>query len=118
MTVWDELTGQAEAIAIVEAAAAASTVADSVDAVMTHAWLITGPPGSGRSNLAHAFAAALLSPGDAEGDERTRKLVAARSHPDLAVLSTDRVIISIDEVRELVGRSQYSPTASRYRVMI
>jgi DNA polymerase-3 subunit delta' len=118
MTVWDELTGQAEAIAVVEAAAAASTITDSVDAVMTHAWLITGPPGSGRSNLAHAFAAALLSPGDPEGDERTEKLVAARSHPDLAVLSTDRVIISIDEVRDLVARSQYSPTASRYRVMI
>ena len=65
---WDELTGQADAIAIVEAAAAASAVGGSDDSSMTHSWLITGPPGSGRSNLAYAFATALLSPGDPEGD--------------------------------------------------
>ena len=29
---------------------------------MTHAWLFTGPPGSGRSNAALAFAAALICP--------------------------------------------------------
>ncbi len=48
----------------------------------------------------------------------TRVLVEARTHPDLSILSTDRVIISIDEVRELVARSQFSPTTARYRVMI
>ncbi|CAN5243171.1 hypothetical protein BH09ACT5_BH09ACT5_12250 [soil metagenome] len=62
--VWDELTGQADAIAIVEAAAATSVVGGADDSAMTHSWLITGPPGSGRSNLAYAFAAAPLSPGD------------------------------------------------------
>ena len=54
---WDDLTGQAEAIATMRAAAA--------DGGMTHSWLITGPPGSGRSILAYAFAAALIArPGD------------------------------------------------------
>lgn len=113
---WDELIGQEEAIAVARTAAAASTVDDSPDSAMTHAWLITGPPGSGRSNLAEAFATALLSNGD--DDERTATLVAARTHPDLTVLSTERVIISIDEVRDLVARSQFSPTVARYRVMI
>jgi DNA polymerase-3 subunit delta' len=112
MGVWDELTGQAEAIAVFTAAAAAS----STDSSMTHAWLITGPPGSGRSNLAYAFATALLSNG-AE-DEATARQVAARTHPDLGVLSTERVIISIDEVRQLVSTSQFSPSVGRYRVMI
>ncbi len=118
MAVWDELTGQAEAIAIVEAAASASAIGGSDDSSMTHSWLITGPPGSGRSNLAYAFATALLSPGDPEGDAAAARQVAARTHPDLGVLSTERVIIAIEEVRSLVATSQFSPSVGRFRVMI
>jgi DNA polymerase III subunit delta' len=117
MAVWDELTGQAEAIAIFAAAASASSVGGSENSSMTHSWLITGPPGSGRSNLAFAFATALLS-SNPDGDDAVRAQVAARTHPDLAVLSTDRVIISIDEVRQLVSTSQYSPSVGRFRVVI
>jgi DNA polymerase III subunit delta' len=115
MAIWDELTGQTEAIAVFDAAASAS--ADATDAAMTHSWLITGPPGSGRSNLAFAFAAALLSRGPAD-EAAVNAQVAARTHPDLAVLSTDRVIISIDEVRQLVSTSQFSPSVGRYRVVV
>ncbi|MEN0086433.1 MAG: DNA polymerase III subunit delta', partial [Leifsonia sp.] len=120
MTVWDELTGQDEAIEVVRAAAEGSGAASGGPANrgMTHSWLITGPPGSGRSNLAYAFATALLSPGTPEGDLATRRQVDARTHPDLAVLSTERVIISIDEVRSLVASSQFSPSVGRYRVMV
>ncbi len=117
MRVWDELIGQSEAIAVVEAAAASSAVGGSDDSSMTHSWLITGPPGSGRSNLAYAFATALLSTGP-DSDEATRRQVAARTHPDLGVLATDRVIISIDEVRQLVSTSQFSPSVGRYRVLV
>lgn len=117
MRVWDELIGQSEAIAVVEAAAASTAKGGSDDSSMTHSWLITGPPGSGRSNLAYAFATALLSTGP-DADEATRAQVAARTHPDLGVLATDRVIISIDEVRQLVATSQFSPSVGRYRVMI
>jgi DNA polymerase III subunit delta' len=113
MGVWDELTGQAEAIDVFTAAAAAGATGSS----MTHAWLITGPPGSGRSNLAYAFATALLSRTD-EDLEGTGRQVAARTHPDLGVLSTERVIISIDEVRQLVTSSQFSPSVGRFRVMV
>lgn len=69
MTVWDDLVGQAEACALFQRAAISSVTekvisieADSTsssDHAMTHAWLITGPPGSGRSVAARAFAAAL-----------------------------------------------------------
>lgn len=112
MSVWDELTGQTDAISVFRAATAA---AHAGEPGMTHSWLITGPPGSGRSNLAYAFAAALL--GD-ENDEATRRQVEARTHPDLGVLATERVIITIDEVRELVASSQFSPSVSRFRVMV
>jgi DNA polymerase-3 subunit delta' len=110
---WDDLTGQSAAIETLRAAAAATA-----SSAMTHAWLITGPPGSGRSNLAYAFAAALLSPNGPDGDDATTREVRARTHPDLSVLSTERVIISIDEVRTLVSSSQFSPSVSRYRVMV
>jgi DNA polymerase-3 subunit delta' len=106
---WDDLTGQAEAIATMRAAAAD-------DAGLTHSWLITGPPGSGRSILAYAFAAALIArPGD---EAATEAQVQARTHPDLGILSTDRVTITIDEVRQLVASSQFSPSVGRYRVMV
>ena len=55
--VWADVVGQEDAIAPLRAAAAD-------DAAMTHAWLVTGPPGSGRSNAARAFAAALQCTGD------------------------------------------------------
>ena len=53
MSVWTELTGQEQAIAVFRTAAEAAGAASHQ---MTHSWLITGPPGSGRSNLAYAFA--------------------------------------------------------------
>ncbi|MEP6482692.1 MAG: DNA polymerase III subunit delta', partial [Rhodoglobus sp.] len=115
MTVWDNLTGQSEAIAIFEAAVAASSVGGSDDSAMTHSWLITGPPGSGRSNLAYAFAAALLSPDE---DPAVVRQVAARTHPDLGVLATEKVIITMEEVKAAVATSQYSPSVGRYRVMV
>lgn len=117
-TVWRDLPGQDEALDVVRVAAAAAHAGDGGRGAMTHSWLITGPPGSGRSNLAYAFATALLGDGTPDGDEGTRRLVRARTHPDLAVLATDRVIIAMDEVRSLVSSSQYSPSVSRYRVMV
>ena len=119
MSVWDELVGQPEAVQLFQSAAAAETVeASGLDATMTHSWLITGPPGSGRSNLAYAFAASLLCRNQGCGACADCRQVAARTHPDLATLTTERVIISIDEVRALVSSSQYSPSVSRYRVVV
>ena len=112
MVFWDELTGQEDAVALVEHAAADP-------AAMTHAWLVTGPPGSGRSTLAAAFAAALLSQGeDADGTARVRAQVAARTHPDLISLATDRVVITVDEVRSIVSRSYTSPSVGAWRVVV
>ncbi|QEO08694.1 DNA polymerase III subunit delta' [Protaetiibacter larvae] len=106
--IWDELTGQDEAIRLVRAAAAGDGLA--------HSWLVTGPPGSGRSTLAYAFATELIARGD--DLEATAAQVAARTHPDLGVLSTEAVIIKIEDVRQLVAASQFSPAVGRYRVMV
>lgn len=117
MSVWDSLVGQAPAVELMRQAARSAHDPDAGPGAMTHSWLVTGPPGSGRSNLAYAFAAALLAGGD-DADDATVRQVSARTHPDLSVLSTERVIISIDEVRSLVTASQYSPSVSNYRVMV
>ena len=112
-----DLVGQTAAVDAISAAARDAHRPDGGVGVMTHAWLITGPPGSGRSNLAYAFATALLG-SEGEDDARVRALVDARTHPDLAVLASDRVTITIDEVRRLVTSSQYSPSVAHYRVMV
>lgn len=118
MSVWSELTGQDAAIAVFRAAAESARTPSGTGAQqMTHSWLVTGPPGSGRSNLAFAFATALIS-GNPDGDETTRIQVEARSHPDLHVLATEGVIIKRDDVREIVKRSHYSPSVGRHRVII
>jgi DNA polymerase-3 subunit delta' len=84
-------------------------------AAMTHAWLITGPPGSGRSTLAHAFAAELVGVGS---DPVRSAQVVAGAHPDVSILATDRVTITIDEVRALVSFSYFSPSTANYRVVV
>jgi DNA polymerase-3 subunit delta' len=110
MGVFDELVGQEHAIAqILEAAKPDS-------GAMTHAWLIVGPAGSGRSTLARAFAETLVTTGTSQPAVVSH--VQAGSHPDVSILSTDRVTITIDEVRELVSRSYFSPSISPYRVII
>lgn len=111
MSVWDELVGQQSAIELFRAAASDSRS-------LTHAWLITGPPGSGRSNLAYAFAAALLCRNGGCGECADCRQVVARTHPDLSSLATERVIISIDEVRALVHAAQFGPSVSRFRVVV
>ncbi|WP_137843268.1 DNA polymerase III subunit delta' [Microbacterium sp. 2FI] len=105
---WTDVWGQDAAVAALQDAA-------SDPASMTHAWLITGPPGSGRSTLAYAFAAALIAE---PGDENAMRQVLAGTHPDLAALRTEGVIISIKEARALVERSYFAPSLGRYRVIV
>lgn len=111
-SIWAELLGQPEAIAQLETAIAGKSEG------VYHAWLITGPPGSGRSNLARAFATALLCEQNGCGECKSCLMAQAGSHPDISLLSTERVQISIDEVRELVASSQFGGSLGRYRIMI
>ena len=106
---WAEIVGQPDAVRILDAAAAP-------DATPSHAWLITGPPGSGRSNLAFRFAAALIARG--EDREAVFAQVRARTHPDLGVLTTQKLLIDIKAARDIVTTAHYSPAEGRYRVIV
>ncbi|TQJ31385.1 DNA polymerase III subunit delta' [Microbacterium sp. SLBN-146] len=105
---WGSVWGQPAAVETLRAAA-------SDPSGPAHAWLITGPPGSGRSTLAHAFAAALIAE---PGDERAVHQVLSGTHPDLTALRTEGVIISIKDARALVERSYFAPSLGRYRVIV
>ena len=110
--IWNELHGQSDAIAQLELAVRHK------DEGVHHAWLMTGPPGSGRSNLAVAFAGALLCDANGCGVCHSCKLALGGTHPDITVLATERVAISIEEVRELVASSSLGGSMGRYRIMI
>jgi DNA polymerase-3 subunit delta' len=106
---WADVWGQDSAVETLRDAA-------SDPSALSHAWLITGPPGSGRSTLAYAFAAALIA--DHPDDEAAMRQVLAGTHPDVTALRTDKVIITIAEARALVERSYFAPSAGRYRVIV
>jgi DNA polymerase-3 subunit delta' len=110
--VWNELAGQPEAVGQLELAVRHR------DEGVHHAWLFTGPPGSGRSNLAVAFAAALLCDEGGCGACKSCHLVNSGTHPDVTVLATERIQISIEEVRALVTNSYLGSSLGRYRIMI
>jgi DNA polymerase-3 subunit delta' len=111
MSVWAEIVGQQQQI---EPLVAATQDPNA----MTHAWLLTGPPGSGRSSAARAFAAALLCDKQGCGTCHACLTALAGTHADVTVVATEKVTISIDEVRDLVGLSQRSPSSGKWRVII
>ncbi|MFF5568123.1 DNA polymerase III subunit delta' [Streptomyces sp. NPDC012623] len=135
MTVWDELVGQDRVHVALAAAARDADALVTADATgtappeaskMTHAWLFTGPPGSGRSTAARAFAAALqcTSPDRALGGEPGcgfcdgchTSLIG--THADVEVIRTDLLSIGVKETRELVRRAQLSPAVGRWQVIV
>lgn len=112
MTVWDGLVGQRPVIAALRPAAETGTG-------MTHAWLFTGPPGSGRSNAAVAFAAALqCERASGCGECHACRTTLAGSHADVTVVRTEKLSIGVDEVRDLVRRSALAPAGTRWQVLV
>jgi DNA polymerase III subunit delta' len=125
MSVWAPVVGQARVVTTLQAAARAaarnpSEVApsDVAAGAMTHAWLLTGPPGSGRSSAARAFAAALQCPQTGCGACPECRTVAAGSHPDVEVLATELLSIGVKDARELVRRATLAPVHGRWQVIV
>jgi DNA polymerase-3 subunit delta' len=109
-SVWSTLVGQQHAIATLRRAVAGRG--------MTHAWLFTGPPGSGRSNAALAFAAALQCERGGCGQCLACTTALAGSHSDVSVTRSETSTLYIKDMRELVHRSALSPSSGRWQIMV
>ena len=139
--VWTDVVGQPEAVGRLHAAAVAARVvvaakgarggargsaaftepAAAATLAMTHAWLLTGPPGSGRSVAARAFAAALQctdphEPGCGQCQECHTALTG--THPDVTLVTTDQLTIGVDQTRGLVLGAALSPSRQRWQVIV
>ncbi len=115
--VWADLIGQETVVATLQRAVRGAGSAANRHA-MTHAWLFTGPPGSGRSNAARAFAAALQCPAGGCGECNTCITALSGAHPDVTLVRTEQLSIGVDEVRDLVRRAAMSPTLARFQVLV
>jgi len=150
MTVWDDVVGQERVVAAFRAAAEAAravvaaragdggqapsvrpTAPENADVApagvanvdtssMTHAWLVTGPPGSGRSVAARAFAAALQCTGEVPGCGACKACrdVLSGAHPDVVRMATEKLLITMDEVKTLIGEAQRRPWTGNWRVIL
>jgi DNA polymerase-3 subunit delta' len=116
-TVYDNLVGQEHITTILKGAVAASRIG-ATSQEMTHAWLFTGPPGSGRSSAAVAFAQALICPNQGCATCNECRSASAGSHPDVEIIRTEGLSIKVEEIRELLTRVAWAPSMGGWRVVV
>ncbi|MPQ98154.1 DNA polymerase III subunit delta' [Modestobacter sp. I12A-02628] len=109
--VWDDVVGQPAVVAELRTAV-------REPASMTHAWLFTGPPGSGRSVAARAFAAALQCPAGGDGTCHACRTVLAGTHADVHRVVPEGLSIGVAEVREIVRTAGRAPSQGRWQVVL
>lgn len=117
-SVFDNLIDQEHVISVLCEAVSASADVSNQSQEMTHAWLFTGPPGSGRSNAALAFAAALVCKSGGCNNCIDCKTALTGTHADVELVKTEGLSIKIDEVRDLITRASWSPAVGNYRVVV
>jgi DNA polymerase-3 subunit delta' len=109
--VWADVVGQPAVVEELQAAVAQP-------AAMTHAWLFTGPPGSGRSVAARAFAAALQCPQGGDGTCHECRTVLAGSHADVHRVVPEGLSIGVAEVRGIVRTAARAPSQGRWQIVL
>ncbi|HVX44540.1 MAG TPA: DNA polymerase III subunit delta' [Mycobacteriales bacterium] len=122
VTVWDEVVGQPEAVATLRAAVDAAAAIVGHQNVppggMTHAWLFTGPPGSGRSVAARAFASALQCAEGGCGVCAACHTVKAGTHGDLHLVNPEGLSIPVGQMRRIVQTAARAPGLGRWQVVL
>lgn len=109
--VWADLVGQERVVEVLAQAVASP-------AGMTHSWLFTGPPGSGRSTAARAFAAALQCPRGGCGECTACHTALGGTHADVEVVTTSKLSIGVDDARSLVAHAARFPAGGRWQVLV
>ena len=85
---------------------------------MSHSWLFTGPPGSGRSTAAIAFAQALMCKESGCGSCGDCLSTSSGAHPDVEIIRTEGLSIKVEEIRELLTRVAWAPSLGGWRVVV
>jgi DNA polymerase-3 subunit delta' len=118
MSVFNSLIDQSEVVAILKEAVQSARNKEDLTQGMTNTWLFTGPPGSGRSNAAIAFAAALVckDSGCSKCNDCMSTIIG--THADVELIKTEGLSIKIDEIRELITRASWAPSVASYRVVV
>lgn len=111
MSVWDDVVGQEAAVRQLRRAIAEPRS-------MANSWLLTGPPGSGRSTAARAFAAALQCPDGGCGVCASCHEVRAGTHPDVIVVATDKLSISREQTRAVIGEAHTRPVTGQFKIVL
>ncbi|WP_433724002.1 DNA polymerase III subunit delta' [Actinoplanes sp. CA-051413] len=125
MSVFADLVGQDEAVETLRRAAAAAARivaggADGGNGAMTHAWIFTGPPGSGRSVAARALAAALQCERDGVGCGECHgcHTVLGATHADVRFVVPEGLSIGVNEMRALVLRAGSAPSGGKWQAVV
>ncbi|CAN5791520.1 DNA polymerase III subunit delta' [soil metagenome] len=113
MTVWDALAGSRAADGL------AAQVSSGAPA---QAWLLAGPPGSGKRQAAVAIAAAFncsLEPGRGCGRCPACARILRGRHPDVHHIVPEGPLIPVDVIREaIIPEAARSPFEAPYKVFI
>ena len=118
MSVFNSLIDQNEVVKVLQEAVKSSKNKGDQTQAMTHAWLFTGPPGSGRSNAAIAFAAALVCKDGGCSKCVDCMSTITGSHADVELIKTEGLSIKIDEIRDLISRASWAPSVAAWRVVV
>ena len=110
MSVWDDLVGQEAVVEQLTRCVAGEG--------MTHAFLFTGPPGSGRSVAARAFSAALQCRQGGCGHCDDCHQARGGTHPDVAVIVPEGLSLGVAEAREIIVRASRAPTRGRWQLTL
>jgi DNA polymerase III subunit delta' len=123
--VFTRLVGQeaveTELVAAATAARGGATHSAINTGTMTHAWLITGPPGSGRSIAALCFAAALQCSSDGVpgcGQCRSCTTAMAGTHADVRRIIPEGLSIGVSEMRAIVQIASRRPSTGRWQIVV
>jgi DNA polymerase-3 subunit delta' len=118
MSVFNSLIDQSQVVSILKEAVTSANSAGDLSQAMTNTWLFTGPAGSGRSNAAIAFAAALVCKDGGCSKCQDCLSTILGTHADVELIKTQGLSIKIDEVRELISRASWAPSVANFRIVV
>jgi DNA polymerase-3 subunit delta' len=117
---WNELIGQEFSVKTLQQASLdlKSALTGKVVSGFSQAWLITGPPGSGRSTAARLFAATLQC--EANGCGKCVSCISVKNgtHPDVHVITPTGLSYGIDDTKDLVREAAMLPSLGQWNIII